>query len=295
MKKKSLLQERLVSKKEPTLFRSKVRSRHPSHQILRSKLTLLPFKSVIRLGSTTEVNDKMGVKRIECNSIEAIRNSSSKLRMKEAFTKAGVKTAKWLKTIASTTLTADNIEIATNSEGSIDFPIVAKSHFGSRGNGNTLIKTITEFEAWKKGKTIAHYIFESFHNYSLEYRLHITEEGCFYTCRKALKADVKEEDKWRRHDDICVWLMEENPEFRKPSNWNDIITDCVKALKAIGADVLSFDVKVQSATTAKGKKRDYQDYILIECNSASSFGDVTAAKYLIEIPKILKRKYATTN
>lgn len=274
-------------KTSPTSFRTKVRSRHPSHSVLRTKLPILPFKSVIRLGSLSEVPDttNKGGKRIECNSIEAIKNSSSKLRMKECFTKAGVKTAKW------TTKVAEIESINNNWET----PIVAKSHFGSRGEGNTLIKTKAEFDNWLKGKNVNHYIFEQYHNYSLEYRLHITEDGCFYTCRKALKADVPESEKWRRHDDICVWLMEDNKDFKKPASWNDIISDCVKALKSIEADVLSFDVKVQSAESGKGKKREFQDYILIECNSASSFGDVTAEKYIEEIPKILKRKYNVFN
>lgn len=258
-------------------FRIKIRSRHPSHSILRTALGRLPFRSTVRMGSTTEVaDDKVG---IQCNTIEAIRNSANKLLMKRCFTQAGVMTAAWC------------THTETEKLASFEFPIVAKSHFGSRGDGNTLIKTKEEFEAWKRGKTLHNYIFEKFYNYGLEFRLHVTEEGCFYTCRKALKADVPESEKWRRHDDICVWLMEDNPDFKKPNSWTDIESDCVKALKAIGADVLSFDVKVQGPTDSKGNPREYQDYILIECNSASSFGDVTAQKYIEQIPRILTRKF----
>lgn len=230
------------------------------------------------MGSTTETIDN--IKRVECNSIESIKNSSSKLRMKECFTKAEVKTAQWTRSIADINTISDDWKAG----------IVAKQHFGSRGNGNTLLRTKEEFDKWIKGKTVGNYIFERFHNYGLEFRLHVTTEGCFYTCRKALKKDCPEDQKWRHHDDTCVWYTEENADFKKPNSWKDIESDCVKALKAIGADVLSFDVKVQSAGTGNGKKRDYQDYILIECNSASSFGDLTAEKYIAEIPKILHRK-----
>ena len=273
--------------KIPTSFRPKVRSRHPSHSVLRTQLPLLPFKSVVRLGSTTEVPDTLdkGGRRIECNSIESIKNSASKLRMKECFTKALVKTAKW---------TRDRNQIGT--EG-LEYPIVAKSIFGSRGEGNTLLNTKEEYDLWTKGKDFNHYIFEKFHNYSLEFRLHISEEGCFYACRKALKKDCPENLKWRHHDDTCVWYTEQNADFRRPKNWDDIVADCVKALKAVGADVLSFDVKVQGATTGKkSKEREYQDYILIECNSASSMDNgkdeisICASKYIEEIPKILRRK-----
>lgn len=281
---------KLVSKKLPTNFRPQIRSRHPSHRVLRNHLPLLPFRSVVRLGSTTELEDTVekGGKRIECNSIQAIMNSSSKIRMKECFTKAGVKTADFI----------------MGSEGLNDvkafaeecLPIVAKQQFGSKGSGNTLIKTMEELETWIKGKTLSNYVFEKFYNFALEYRLHISEEGCFYACRKALKKDCPEDQKWRHHDDTCVWFTEQNADFRKPKNWNHIVTDCVNALKAIGADVLSFDVKVQSEKTAKGENRDEQDFILIECNSASSMDNgvdeisLCATKYIEEIPKILRRK-----
>ena len=137
-------------------------------------------------------------------------------------------------------------------------------------------------------------------NYGHEFRLHVSSEGCFYTCRKALKADVPESEKWRRHDDICVWFLETNENFHKPNSWNDIVNDCVRALNAIGADLLSFDVKVQTPMS-NGIRREYQDYILIECNSASSMDNGTgelsqcAQKYIEEIPKIIARKSRNLN
>ena len=48
------------TKKSYSLFRPMILSRHPSHSILRSyKKTLkcLPYQSVIRFGSTTELSD----------------------------------------------------------------------------------------------------------------------------------------------------------------------------------------------------------------------------------------------
>lgn len=282
-----------------TKFRPQIRSRHPSHSFLRTELPLLPFRSIIRLGSTTEVED--GKQRIEINSVQSIKNSSSKLRMKECFTKSGVKTAQyWI----YTGLTEDTREESfydgsgiTTIINNLPYPIVAKHHFGSKGTGNTLIKSQEELEAWMKGKTLSNYIFEKFYNYAHEFRLHITKDGCFYACRKALKADCPEDQKWRHHDDTCVWYLEENEKFFKPNSWNDIINDCIKALEAVGADLLAFDVKVQSPTNNKGKAREYQEYILLECNSAPSMDNGTnelsicATKYLDIIPKILKSKF----
>lgn len=282
-----------TNKRNSTLFRPIILSRHPSHNCLRAatkNIKLLPFRSVVRFGSTTELDDVItkGGNRIEINTVDAIRNSASKLKMKQKFTEAGVKTAPWI-TKTQAQFTEEEITV-------IGFPMVVKAHFGSKGKGNTLIKTQEEFTQWSQGKNLSNYIFEKFVNYGHEFRLHITEDGCFYACRKALKQGVDEKDKWRRHDDICVWFLEENENFHKPNSWNDIINDCVNALKAIGADVLSFDVKVQTPTDSKGNQRPYQDYILLECNSASSMDNGTgelsicAKKYIEEIPKIIVKK-----
>ena len=91
--------------KKYKLFRPLILSRHPSHSILRAKnqtLPLLPFRSVIRLGSTTESDG-----RLEINTAQAVKNSASKLLMKQKFTEAGVKTAQWGK---SNTARFDRVE-----------------------------------------------------------------------------------------------------------------------------------------------------------------------------------------
>ena len=278
-----------VKKKKYTLFRPMILSRHPSHDILRlkhKKIAALPYRSVIRFGSSTEVEDTTakGGNRIEINTVNAIKISANKLLMKQKFAEAGVRTANWRQNCPIEGLT------------DLEFPIVAKAHYGSKGKGNTLLKTHEEYLEWTSGKNLSNYIFEKFMNFGHEFRLHVTEDGCFYTCRKALKQDVPEDQKWRRHDDICVWFLETNENFQKPNSWNDIVSDCVKALKAVGADLLSFDVRVQTPRDKDGNLRPYQEYILLECNSASSMDNgtgevsVCAQKYIDEIPKIIIRK-----
>ena len=278
-----------VKKKKYTLFRPMILSRHPSHDILRlkhKKIAALPYRSVIRFGSSTEVEDTVakGGNRIEINTVNAIKISANKLLMKQKFEEAGVRTANWRQHCPIEGLT------------DLEFPIVAKAHYGSKGKGNTLLKTHEEYLEWTSGKNLSNYIFEKFMNFGHEFRLHVTEDGCFYTCRKALKQDVPEDQKWRRHDDICVWFLETNENFHKPNSWNDIVSDCVKALKAVGADLLSFDVRVQTPRDKDGNLRPYQEYILLECNSASSMDNgtgevsVCAQKYIDEIPKIIIRK-----
>lgn len=269
-----------------TKFRPQIKSRHPSHSILRTNLPLTPFKSVIRLGSTTEMYDTVahGGKRIEINTVDAIKISSNKKLMKQAFIQADVCTADmWT-------------DGALNDWANENFPIVAKHIYGSRGEGNTLLHNMEQLNKWLNNKNLSNYIFEKFYNYALEYRLHVTEDGCFYTCRKALKSDTAEEESWYRNDFNCVWLLESNPQFNKPNSWNDIVEDCVKALKHIKADILSFDVRVQSATKGNGKPREYQEYILLECNSASSLSStnddisIVATKYIEILPKLIIKK-----
>lgn len=287
--KKKLALKPKTGKKKLSFWRPLVLSRHPSHQVLRAATKNLPlnrFPVCIRFGSTTELEDTIakGGRRLEINNVQSIKNSANKLLMKRCFLKAGAKTAEmW---------TEGELKAWAKER----YPIVAKAHYGSRGTGNTLIKTEEELNEWAKGKTQANYIFERFMNFGNEFRLHVSGDGCFYTCRKALKENVDEDKKWSRHDDNCVWFLESNPEFNKPNSWNDIVKDCVNSLKEIGADILSFDVKVQSPRGRDGKKRDYQEYILLECNSASSMDNGTgelshcAKAYIQEIPKIINRK-----
>lgn len=280
-------------KKELTMFRPMVRSRHPSHSPLRTLLSRLPFRSVVRLGSTW-VGDTL--KRIECNVAQAIRTSASKRLMKIAFNRAGVRTADWWAhnpttgNIAKVSSVQGNGQIIWQAEA-LPFPIVAKHIHGSRGTGNYLLRTAQEFEQWRQGKTITNYIFEKFYDYSREYRLHVSKNGCFYTCRKMLKEVTPEGERWYRNDSNSAWMLETNPLFDKPVNWNAIVAESVKALKAVGLDIGAIDVKVQSARNSKGQTRQAPEFIILETNSAPSFGEVTLQKYLTEIPRLLRDKY----
>ena len=276
--------------KKYKLYRPLILSRHPSHSILRAKnqtLPLLPFRSVIRLGSSTESDG-----RLEINTVEAVKNSASKLLMKQKFTEAGVKTANWY--TFSNYLFYPNGDLTlggtdqTRGIETIEYPIVAKSLFGSRGIGNTKINNQEELEAWLLGKNLNNYIFEAFCKMTREYRLHITKFGCFYTCRKLVRSDAPE-DTWQKHDDVCNWVLEENPSFKKPKNWNAIVADCIKAKDALGLDICAFDVGVQGAKD--GVERENPEWIIFESCSAPSFGNITGQEYIKILPKLLIDKY----
>jgi carbamoylphosphate synthase large subunit len=278
------------SVKKFTKFRPELFSRHPSHSCLRrekQKTELLPFRSLIRMGSTTKCNKD----RVECNTIEAVIKSSNKLLMKTAFKEFEVKTANWFIFDSN-----QNIFLEENSDNGIPmldlpFPIIAKHVNGSRGTGNYKLDTLEDLQEWMEGKNLNKYIFEKFYSYSKEYRLHVTQERCFYTCRKMLKSETPENDRWRRHDDNSVWILETNSDFDKPTNWDEIVEHSIKALKSVGLDIGAVDLKVQSSYKNDGSKRKNIEFIILETNSAPSFGEITEQKYLEEIPKVLKNKY----
>lgn len=285
--------------KKLSRFRPLILSRHPSHDRLRVQhklLPLFPFRSVIRLGSSTIPEDNAD--RIELNSVEAIKNSANKLLMKQCFTEAEVKTADWwiyvngTNNVYSTKGSLDS-SLALTIEN-LPYPIVAKHIFGSRGNGNYKLNNQEQLEAWLVGKDLKNYIFEKFYNYNREYRLHVSENGCFYTCRKMLKSDTPDDKRWFKNDSNSVWIIEGNEQFDKPSNWDTVVEESIKALKAVGLDFGAVDLRIQSRYDGKDRLRENPDFIVVEINSAPSFGEVTLEKYLEELPKLLKSKYERT-
>lgn len=293
--------KKLVKNNKITAFRPQIKSRHPSHSILRNSLPKLPVRSVVRLGSLTEFEDVAKGTRIEINSVQAIKNSSNKLLMKQCFSKADVRTADWWTIykggdeFKGVLLTCkNNNEEPLNTFKDLPFPIVAKHIYGSRGEGNFKLDNQQQLEQWLRGKTLTNYIFEKYYNYSREYRLHVNKNGCFYTCRKMLKEDTPADKRWFRNDSNSVWVVEGNPQFDKPVNWNTIVGECVKALNAVGLDFSAFDVKIQSSKTEKGKIRENPEFIIIESNSAPSFGDITAQKYIDVLPQMIIDKYNST-
>jgi glutathione synthase/RimK-type ligase-like ATP-grasp enzyme len=287
----TLLQRRATPKKAITQFRPQIRSQHPSHDILRGTLDRVNKRVVIRLGSTTTLQAIYGERLtptqlgnvIEINKVEAVKNSANKLLMKQKFTEAGVETAIWYQNIDGKFIINNNVnEIITIDN--LPYPIISKSLHGSRGNGNIKHDTQAQLEAWMRGKDLSNYIFEKFYTYSKEYRIHVTNDGCFYTCRKLLK-NTAPEGTWQRHDDGNVtWIVEENPKFMKPANWNAIVADCIKAKNALGLDICSFDVMTQASSKENPK------WIIVESQSAPSFGEITAIKYKEELNKLIKTR-----
>lgn len=291
-----------VENKKVSGFRPNVRTKNESAEALRARnktLAIQKVRSIVRLGSTTpneEIYSPLPAKLVEVNTVEAVNNSRSKVLMKTAFDKAGVKTSEWftfyndgsgnLQVCQALSKTAIDIK-------NLPYPMIAKRIFGQKGIGMQMIATAAEMQTFIRDTVISglnktRYYLESYYAYNREYRLHVTEEGCFYTCRKVLKSDAKE--RWYRNDSNCNWLVETNEKFDKPVNWDKCIEHSVLALKAVGLDIGAVDLRIQSSEDKDGKLRKDPDFIVIEINSAPAFGKITEEKYIEQLNKLIKNK-----
>lgn len=125
--------ERIKIKNKNKFF-AKILSRHGSHNVFRLNIGKFPIRSVIRLGSTTILPDDKT--RIQINTPQAVKNSASKLLMKQRFTEANVKTANWYTYDRGIFNNQGDISENQNRKISqLKFPIIVKSHYGSRGQG----------------------------------------------------------------------------------------------------------------------------------------------------------------
>lgn len=210
------------------------------------------------------------------NTEDACANSANKRVMKTLFTEHGVKTALWV-----FPQNPQEVEKFINDNELGNKKVIIKSLLGSRGRGLYLLETGQEAIQWFTQRGFGGHIIEKYYNYNKEYRLHVTENGCFYTCRKMLKQDA--ETRWYRNDSNCVWIIEENPLFARPRSWAAIEEHCVKALNAVGLDFGACDVRVQS----ERENGQLEDFIICEINSAPSFGDITAEKYKQQLQQFI--------
>ena len=291
-----------TQKKPRTGYFMRIRSRHPSHSTLRRNTDLkFPVRSVFRLGSTTTEGLSNDFIPVQINTPDAVSTSSNKLRMKEAFSKSKkeIPTAPYY-TVKSTDINhvykgKDKIKI----EG-LSYPILAKRTVGSRGVGMLKLDDATslrEFLDDYTGNPV--YFLEEYFNGAREYRLHVSAIGDnFYSCRKLRKSDTPDDRRWFFNSENCVWVTEYEQEFdsegnfvkftnqdksgfAKPKNWKQIVDAAVAAVRAVGLDIGAVDVR----TDTKGEK-----FIILETNSAPSFGEKTELMYLNYLPKLVKYK-----
>lgn len=253
-------------------FRPRIRTKNHTASGLRpkNKMTkLVPYRSIVRLGSTTE-NEQVfsraemarGFKEI--NSTNAVRTSSNKLSMKQAFKDKNVKQSEWW-----TLNEFRNLE-------EVPYPILAKKVRGSKARGMVKIENKQELDNFMNNNNLDGYYFEKFHNYAREYRIHMSiASGEFMAWRKLRRKD--EEIRWYFNNDNCNWVNPEHELFDRPNNWNEVVDNCKRALEAVGLDIGACDVRIQS-----NEKRN-PEFIICEINSAPSLGDKGVEVYANEI------------
>lgn len=253
----------------------KIRSKNFSAKLLRRKIKVQK-PSILRLGSFTDTRlvfpniPKHAI--LELNTVQACEISNNKILMKQAFTENNIQTAEW--------------SILAQQEWSI-FPAIIKHIHSSKGKGIYFISNSEELNTFinKHREHLNNFIIEKYYTYSREYRIHVTKNQYFYACRKMLKTEAQ--DRWHRHSSNCVWVLENNPLFDKPNNWEQITQECIKALKAVGLDIGAVDVKVQSQNNSKGLIRENPKFIILETNSAPALSEQTAEHYLNIIKTLL--------
>ena len=252
-----------------------VRSRNRSCAPL--KEMEVPITTIYRMGSITPTERILrnpNRRHLEINSIEGCLISGDKKKMKKAFDNAGVHHAEWFLYTNRNDFNAKLEEYGC---------IIAKHKHSSKGNGIFLIQTMDDFDQLSRSENLSNFIFERYYTYAREYRVHVTKFGCFYASRKMLITDATE--RWHRHSNNSVFINEENPDFKIPETWNDIVADCIKALKELCLDIAAFDVKVNR----RG------DWILLESNSAPSLKERGIERYKATLKQIIEDKLNGTN
>lgn len=220
---------------------------------------------------------------IEINTAESCAISGNKIKMKERFTHGKIATAEWFmlrpKSVEYNNFTKKFFSSKVNHALTKWKAIIVKRYNSSGGNGIFFIQTPDDFDIFIRHEDfcnedtnkVKYYIFERYYTYSREYRIHVTKNGYFLADRKMLIDDA--EERWHRHANNSVWISEDNPKFDKPTNWDDIVTECINAMKSVGLDIAAFDVKVQN------NKHKNPKFIILESNSAPSLGEQSLEAY----------------
>jgi glutathione synthase/RimK-type ligase-like ATP-grasp enzyme len=275
-------------------FKLQLRTKNFSNKDLKGNIEL-PLRCLYRAGSTTSTKDCFPVSFgrrpiIEINTVDSIENSRSKLLMKACFAKAEVSQADWFGCVIKDDPNNKYVGIKYGDYDDpieINYPILAKRINGFKGKGMVKIDDqdgLEKFLAETSANQLTGYYFEQFHNYSREYRIHCTQERVFMSWRKLRKEDTPDDRRWFFNSENCNWVGEDHELFDKPTNFDMICDDCVKAIIEVGLDIGSFDVRVQSS------RKNNPNYILIEVNSAPSLGEKGIEIYKNELIRIFNNK-----
>lgn len=246
------------------MFKLRVFSPNASCAPLRS----IPFNKrvLLRLGSTTPLVSKY--KYLELNTIEGIRTSANKITMKHAFDKAGVIHSEWING------TKEQIKNFFNKHKIL----IAKHRHSSKGKDIYYIDNNQSLEELLGKINIKDFIFEKYYFFPNEYRVHVdVNHGCFYACKKILKEDA--EVQWHKHAENSIFVLLTKDHIL-PNCWQQMIEDCVKALKQMNLTIACFDVLCSN-----------DRYIIVESNTAPSLATYGITYYSNHLKKYYDTRF----
>ena len=279
------------------MYKVRLRTKNHSSNELRNLLNKTPKRTIVRLGSITptdEIYRNTSEEIIELNTVEAVKNSRSKLLMKKCFKDAGVDQSEWYTKAVLFPEEAGGREFIEMHSGSNDdiyidasssdfkYPILAKRIFGFKGRGMVKINNYQELRNFVTTENQSGYYFEEFHNYAKEYRLHMSQTECFMTWRKLRRNDAT--SRYFFNSENCNWVSDEHELFDEPTCWDEIMNQCIDAMVYTGLDICCFDVRVQSS------RKENPKFIIVECNSAPALGEKGVEAYKDAIENIIYLK-----
>lgn len=246
----------------------------------------LSFPTIVRFGSTTVLDDvrSNGGRRVELNTVEGIKNTSNKEKMKQLFIGVDIPTSN----LYICHRNAENIQLYTK-EGykavelkNLKFPLVAKRKYHQKSIGMELLSTLDEFKEFlvSENARTNTYHYEQFFNGSVEYRIHASPhlDKEIFSVRKVRAQKEDGSYPWMFNLEQGGFLME----FDKPKNWDNIVKSVKASIASLGMDMGAADVR----TSKDGTK-----FVIIEINSAPGVGENTASAYANAIKEILTKKY----
>lgn len=228
----------------------KIRIYSPNKSCSQLRDLRLNQRIVLRFGSSKEHNTS-GYKVL--NSIEGVKISSDKRKSARIMDQAEVHHAEWI--------------CSSDKNKLMDFyrehgVVICKRYNSCKGNGIYYIDSEDKMINWidEHDNELNKFVIEKYYNFNREYRFHVDRvHGIFYGCRKLLKNDS--EETWHRHDSNSVWILPENPKFKKPVFIDEIEADCMKYMELAGIDICAFDIKSNN-----------DSFIILESNTAPCLG-----------------------
>jgi glutathione synthase/RimK-type ligase-like ATP-grasp enzyme len=208
------------------MYRVRIASKHPSHRRIWSmkQLPKFPKKIRVRFGSIKNFSRRQC--EIEFNSIESIRNTSNKTKMKLIFDRAGVKTPKFF--------VNDESGKSAISDGHLGENIFFKTTFHSRGRGMVVYDNKEEAITQQ-----ASGYFEESQKSDREFRVHVFNGEAFYVDEKIPR---------ERGNESLIKNMANGYKFREPRQEfpQEVIDESIKAVKALGLVFGGVDVGLNS-------------------------------------------------